>query len=278
MDLFLNFKDKSLSSKYLGNLDFYTSRLLYIQAILAILIGSFIPYYQYRRYNKEGASSVAWRTTTILLFYFGFLAIAIAVRKFRYKLVKIKYCLVLFLDILYLCGSAYLSYIIWENNKKEANPAVRFLNGWLGCLILIFFFANVTRWYLKVIAYLVIVLRVGVGTYETTYSDISACLTVQLALMLCLMAYWTEKANRKEFIEKQSLFDESQSFKEILKQTTDGIVIIGIEGGFLFQNWVSEKHKWWNVNRSFDENTKRIRITKKMGFFRQNDTTLNTVI
>lgn len=277
MDRFLNFKDKSYSAKYQGDLEFYTARQLYIQTILTLIVGSFTPYYQYKRYHAEGNYAVIRKSLTIIFFYCGFLLIAIIVRKYRTKLIKHQNKLILFFDLLYLASSVFYMFIIWENNVREANSAIRYLNGWLACLIIIHMFANITRWYIKLAAYFVIILRTGIGTYLLTCSNLPILLTAQLVMLLSLMAYCTEKVQREQFIEKQLLFDESQSFRDILQQTTDGIIIIGIEEGLLFQNWTSERHRWWDSRLTFDENMMKIQVSRKVGILRQPNERANMV-
>lgn len=82
----------------------------------------------------------------------------------------------------------------------------------------------------------------------------------QMVLLEILITYFNEKDRRKYFIEKQQLYEETKVYKEIFDLTSDGVIIYGLQEGTLYRNWSNEKHRWWDIDESIEQNFEKISL------------------
>lgn len=232
-----------------------------------------VPYSQYQRYQKNAdLGLVIQRALMICGFYIFFLIFALLLRRYKTRLEPHKKWVRWALDIIYNGASYYFTSLMWQSQKIEDAVLQRYLAGWLHMLIVTALFKIISRWYLKVTAYLIPILQIGIGTYQApvdkngnpSHNVGVVLVAVQFTALLILTVYWNERTERKIFLEKQKLDDETQTFKEILDQSTDGIIIYEIKQNELqFWNPSIVNFNWWNRSLTLRDNLQKITITSR---------------
>lgn len=272
MNAFLEFKNKKLEDRFYDKLDSYTSHMIVTHTLLAITA---LPTGLVNQALKAGSfldhisCGMQWTGFFIVLLLMGLLA-----RSFRTKLAKYKRISRWALDLFYTCLSAFLLFIGWNAMTQNAPPPVLYLVGWWHCLVCTATLCIISRWYLKAMAFCAVVIRMGLGAYFEYDRPIFLNLMIGITLFMCLNSYFQERSEKKRFIEKYKFEVETAIFKEILHQTTEGIIISDLEGKIQFKNLSEGKFGWWDENHSFSENLEQIEVEQQINLLEQ---TMDTV-
>lgn len=267
MNFFLEYKNKQYDSKYHGNLDSYTAHMIFTHMILGIAALPIVPISQFvvlseiTELSTRIANGIKWISFFILLFVLGLLA-----RTFRSKLARYQRKVRWALDLFYTALSAYMVILFWDGITGHAASGTQYLIGWWHCLICYTTLSVISRWYLKAAAFVMIVGRLTIGHYLNTGSMFSIMVMIEIIAFLLLNAYFYERDEKKRFIEKQKLSEESQIFREILDHATQGIIICDLQGGIQFRNWAHGKYSWWNEESSLTGNFDQIFVEQQRNF------------
>lgn len=276
MNVFLEFKNKKLECSFYGNLDSYTSHMIITQTLLAIVA---LPTALINQAIKAGGIMNHMRCAMEWLsFFLVLLLVAILARTFRTKLMKHKRLARWALDLFYTAMSGYLFVIGWDGMLQEADTAVLYLIGWWHCLICAATLCIISRWYLKGMAFCIVVLRMGIGAYVKFGHVIFLNTMIGISLFMCLNSYFQERSEKHRFIEKYKLEVETVIFKEILHQTTEGIIISDLERKIQFRNLSDEKFSWWDESRTFCENLEQIEVEQQINLAEPNMDTVSEFI
>lgn len=245
MDIFLNFKNKAYETQFFGSIDPYLSKVIKASLISIIVVVPFLPYANYLLFQgstlEDNLRRVILGSGIYVLLAIGVL-IAYKKREFlrrHQKATRAGY------DIFFAMIAGYYAYSFYDFNKKGADPMVNYVMGWFQCLLAVTLFSPISRWYLKLAAFLAIILRCGIGAYQTSESAFVLLQVLRMILLEVLLTYYHERDRRKYFLEKQALHEETKVFKEIFDLTSDGVVIYGLREGMLFRNWSHDKYRWW---------------------------------
>lgn len=94
----------------------------------------------------------------------------------------------------------------------------------------------ISRWYMKLIAYLILILWFGIKTIVVQQNYVIVVILCQAIVFLILHTYFQERADKLRFLEKQTLVEETEALREIMEQTTEAIVVCGMDEGVLYKN------------------------------------------
>lgn len=265
MNVFLSIKNKQHKKKYNDNSDDYTTQSLHKHVILGISILplSAINQYLLIQHADYSTEQIVFAVTWILLFII-LLLVGLLVSPLQKRLKKRRSLVRFCLDIFYTSLAAFLAYLMYKRALIVDHLEIKFATGWFGCQITIAIFEIISRWYLKLISTLAVVCFIFCSVYKDTREIRMIITLIQLVIYYVLSIYFTHRDTIKRFLEKQKTYDEAQIFKEILDQTTDGILIYGLQEGKMYRNWEDKKkYSWWNEQQSVEENLKAIKVEQK---------------
>lgn len=262
MDIFLNFKSKLHADKYHENLELTTSKMVALGVFTCLGNLPFVPATQIMRYKAgNDLSIIIKRILMICIYDLALLIIGLIARWKRKWLEKYRKTALWSIDLLYNGCAYYQMTIMYEGQGLANDPVQKYMAGWLHCLTITVLLLAISRWYLRVSGFLILIIRISLGNYYEKSKSVAVILSMlQTTILMTTYVYWQEYSSRKVFAEKQNLYEETQTFREILDQTTDGIIIHSIQGKVLFKNSIL---KWWNNLQPADQNLSRIQITQR---------------
>lgn len=264
MNVLLQIKNKKHEAKFNENIGAYTNQTLHNHVILGIAALPFIPYNQIMLMKESGYAAKEITTGVIWIsFFLVLLVIGLSVRKlpkrFQNHHSKIRLCL----EILYTLISGYLAWNSYERAHMGNSIEMRFISGWWNCFITMVIFEIITTWGLKIMCYFVVILVVFVTIHLETGNQRALYLMLPMLIYLTASTYFNHREGIRRFIEKLKIQEETQAFKAILDQTTDGILIYGLKEGPMYRNWEKKRYTWWDEEISVEDNLKDIRIEQK---------------
>ena len=260
MNIFLSIKNK----KHRDKIAAYMTPSLHNHVILGIAILPMALYMNVKNWQRANGAiekiliGVFWWTFLLLLFLGGFLATYLY-KRFKKHENRVKLCL----DIFYTASSGFLAWQMITRAPRYTNSELGFKSGWLASVICVAVFEVISRLYLKLIANLILICCLFIKIYFDTHDLPVVFNIVQTGLFYCLSIYFTHRDTIKRFLEKQKIHEETEIFKEVLDQTTEGILIYGLKEGEMYRNWKSKKKNWWNEQLSVTENFKAIIVEQK---------------
>ena len=261
MDYFLNFKNKSYDAQYHESIDPYLSKIIRSNLVTMVVVVPFLPYTHYWQFKMSGGTQFASnivRTVLMTSVYLFLGIVAIFIHKNRAFLQRHRKAARWVFDILFNMIAGYYAYQFFRFARSGHSAEVQHMYGWWQAFLCVTTFSPISRWYLKLSAYLIVILTIGTGVYLDTNSGQCLIKMFQMAFLEVLLTYFSEKDRRKYFIEKQHLYEETKVYKEIFDMTSDGVIIYGLEEGMLYRNWANEKHRWWNADDSIEQNFEKI--------------------
>lgn len=260
MDIFLGFKNKDYKLKYHQEIDPFLDKVITSNLVVTIAGLPFDAAVQYFRF-RDLATPILVRRILLSTFTFVFLlAMVFVVKRLRARLRRYVITTTWLIDIFYVILAAYLSYTQWDFMRYEEQPEANYYWGWWSSLVAVALMNPISRWYLKITAFLIFILQMGIASYLSTRDEAILVNIFQMVLLQALLVYLTEKDNRRYFIEKQSLYDETKVFRKIFDETADGVIVYGIKEGVLYKNWSNQKHHWWMSEFNVEENLKNIAL------------------
>ena len=246
------------------DLDAYTSRVLRSQFLIALVILPFLPVKQFWNIQNYSNLQDGLRNSVLLvIFYLIVLLISLIVRRFRIQFERFGGECILVLDLMHTSLSILLSFIIIDDNNTHNDPRERYLEGCWTAVICIAFFGTISKWFLRVTAYLVLVLRIGLAVFisQKNYSELITML--QLILFLSLKTYFDERGERSLVNEKQALMEDVQILKGLQNKIKTGIAACDLKGKVVMNNMSQQLHRWWINIRNSEENLSQIKITRR---------------
>ena len=261
MNILLRFKSHNHETRFHENLEIYTSRMIVAHSVLCLVTIPFVPAIQYFAYRGVASTQLMIQRTALAYTVNIFLLIlSIILRKYRRRLAKKHNAVRWVLDIMYCLVEVYEGYFWMQGLNLRGNTPVYFW-GWWHCLIAVIKINIISRWYMKLIAYLELIMLFGIKIYlfQTDYSILITL--VQAIVFLGFQTYFQERSDKTRFLEKQTLFEETEALREIIEQTAEAIMIYGIDEGVLFKN--SNKYEWWNESLTFEDNMSKVRLDQK---------------
>ena len=247
MDIFLNFKNKNYEAQFFDSVDPYLSKIVKSSLIFLVVIVPFYAYTQYLLFQNPTVD-LATNIRRCILGFSIYIILGFAVL-FIYKkkalLRKHQKATRWSFDVFLLLISGYYAYQYYDFNKDGVDPLTQYMLGWWQCLLAVTLFSPISRWYLKLASFVAIIVRIGVGTYITTESELALIKMFQMVILEVLLTYYHEKDRRRYFIEKQALHEETKVYKEIFDLTSDGVIIYSLKDGMIFRNWANDKYRWW---------------------------------
>ena len=261
MNILLRFKSHNHETRFHENLELYTSRMLVAHSVLCLVTIPFLPAIQYFAYRESATTLLmVQRVALNYTVNIALLILTLILRKYRKRLAKRHNAVRWVLDIMYCLVAVFEAYYWGQGLSLRPNTPVYFW-GWWNCLTAVIKINIISRWYMKLVAYLILVMYFGIKTFVLLI-DYSVLLTLMQAIVfLGLQTYFQERADKTRFLEKQTLFEETEALREIIEQTAEAIMIYGIDEGVLFKN--SNKYEWWNESLTFEDNMSRIRLDQK---------------
>lgn len=261
MDFLLKFKSPKHEARYNENLGLYTSRMVVTHSILCISVLPLYPLVQYFSFNSSAGYGVVIRRASLTwIINLSLLFLSIVLRRHYRRLDKrpeiSRWCL----DFLYCLVEGFEAYF-WAEGINLTTSSYQEIWGWWHALTATIKINMISRWYLKFLAYLALIMTFGMKTFllNTNYGIL--VVFFQAVIFLVLYTYFQERAEKKRFLEKETLFEETEALREIMEQTTEAIMICGINEGILYKN--SNKFEWWNDDLSYEANLDRVQIENK---------------
>ena len=246
MDIFLNFKNKSYEAHFFDSVDPYLSKIVKASLISIVAAVPFLPYTQYTSF--QGATHDATKIVRAIIQPLIYLLLALAV-VFIYKkkemLRRHQKATRMGFDIFFTLIAGWYAYNFFDLNQNNVSSGIHYITGWWHCLLAVTLFSPISRWYLKLAAFLAIILRIGIGSYLLTPGARGIIHIVRMVILEVLLTYYHEKDRRRYFIEKQALYEETKVFKDIFDLTSDGVILYGLKEGMIFRNWSNDKYRWW---------------------------------
>lgn len=272
MNIFLSIKNKKHENKYYESMDYYTAQSLYTQALLGASALIFIPIVQYdiMKASKFNPSAIAYGVFKCV-FFLVLVITGLSARLFWKRLQKYHRAARWGLDLLNMSFAAFLC---WTYSKDRlANTLV---SGWWNGLIAMTVFLSVSRWYLKIIAYSTVVTVAFTFQYLENRTAKIPLTMACIILYFALSTYFLHRYEISRFLEKQKLFEESETFKQMLDLTTDGIIITSLQEEMMYKNWDDQRYVWWNEKESSEQNMRDIKVDHKKSVFNLSSLTLPT--
>ena len=255
---------KPAAVAYNENMDDYTARIFHSHAILAVAA---IPFSFYIHYDGIREANFAPRSiingVLWCSFFWVLLIMGIVARRFTKKFEKHPRFWRWALDLMTTSLAGFLIWSVALNVGKSVNPYARYVTGWWSSLMCLSIFSTISRWYLRTMAYTSVVAIVVIYAYIETGKLRVLFILFQVLIYFVLSNFLSDRNSKRKFMEKQKLYEETQVFKEILDQTTDGILIYGLKEGLMYRNWETNKYKWWKEGHTLDENLKMIKVDQK---------------
>lgn len=266
MNVCLGIKNKKHEKIYNDHLiDSHTNPSIHRHVILGISVLPLTTYNQYLSILDRGRTADQIVTSVVWIFLlFLLLVVGLVVMRLNKRLQKrrreVRFCL----DIFYTLISGYLAWVLVKRAQAPDHLEVKFGIGWYTCFITVAIIESISRWYLKVLSYLAIICTLYIKVYVDTRQMSMILAWLQLLIYLTLSTYFSHRDAVKRFIEKQKMYEETQTFRDIFDQTTDGILIYGLKEGEISRNWKNKKqYHWWNEQLSVEENLKAIKVEQK---------------
>lgn len=262
MDIFLNFKNKEYGRKYTQDIDAYLSLVCRSNIIVALVVLPFFPLTQIKSFqgNTFPTSVNIERTVITVSIYTILLFVAFIIWRFRPWFRKHQELTRWIFDIFYNFVAGCLAYQYWETGLYSTDGFIRYFAGWWNTLTTVALFNSISKWYLKLSAYMIIILRIGISSYLNTGGINIIIVIVQVCILQILTTYLNERDQRGTFMKMQKLYDETKAFKDIFDETTDGVIIYGMKEGLIFRNWSNEKYQWWQNDQSLEEIFQKIAL------------------
>ena len=261
MNILLKFKSPKHELNFHENLEPYTSRMIVTHSVLCIAIVPLQPLAQYYLFNSMSSlSGVIKRIALTWVVNIALLIFSILLQRYRERLHKRHHVVRWSLDILYCLVEGYETYFYSEGSALRSQTQNYFW-GWWHALTAIIKINMISRWYLKLVAYLILILTFGIQTYVDQQNKAIIVVTVQAVVFLVLYTYFQERSDKLRFLEKQTLVEETEALREIMEQTTEAIVICGIDEGVLYKN--SNKFEWWDESLPFEANLSKVLVENK---------------
>ena len=250
--------------EYNENMDDYTARMFHRHAILGLATLPFSPFNHYEAIKEANFSTrsivygVLWCS-----FFWVLLIMGIVARRFTKKFEKHPKIWRWVLDIMTTLLAGFLIWSMTQKSRPNDIPQTKQAIGWWISLIALSVFNTISRWYLRTLAYIAVVATMTINAYLETGKLRMLFLFIQMTIYYVFSNFLSHRDSKKKFLEKQKLHEETQIFKEILDQTTDGILIYGLQEGLMYRNWEKNKYKWWREDQAIDGNFKEIKIDQK---------------
>lgn len=238
-------------SKFRSKTTLYTFLLTLWQLILAA-----IPYLLLVRPSKAGLLTDIFSRVGILSLIASFLLVL------RIKRQSLENC-VLFLsiitDFLYLIAGICQTLLFKSlSDYYEAN------NAFWGMYLTVHFltFNHISSlWYVRLVgwwAFLIIMPMIFVQ---------ERCLAIYLAIAeliigVTVTVYLIERTKRQEILSEQLTMQELASFKQIIHDITEGILIVDLEDKVLYSNSMSNCSSWWDKDLSLESNFAKVPICR----------------
>ena len=246
MDIFLNFKNKSYEAQFYESIDPYLSKVVKACLISVIVVLPFFPYTQYEVFRNATSDVPRFVRAVVSPSIYALLALSVVfIYKKREFLRRHQKATRMGFDIFFTLVAGWYAYSFFDLNNNDANNRVNYITGWWHCLLAVVLFSPISRWYLKLAAFLSVILRIGIGSYLESQSTVGLLQMVRMIMLEVLLTYYHEKDRRKYFIEKQALYEETKVFKDIFDLTSDGVILYGLKEGMIFRNWSNDKYRWW---------------------------------
>lgn len=260
MDCLLTFKNKKYEAYYYESIEPYLMKIIRACIISVIVVVPFLPhtYYLLFKYGTTSLQSSIRRTVLGSFVYVLLTLIVIVIYKNWNFLRRHGKATRWGFDIFFNFVAGFFAFQFYDFNVENADPLNQFIYGWWECFLIIAVFSPISRWYLKLSAFLIVIFRIGISVYISTRSELLLTKMFQMAALETLLIYFHEKDRRKFFIEKQHLYEETKVYKEIFDLTSDGVIIYGLKEGTLYRNWSNEKHRWWNIDEGIEQNFEKI--------------------
>ena len=247
MDIFLNFKNKSYEAQFFDSIDPYLSKVVKAILISTVVVIPILPYTQYLIFQSSSPDATRIvRTVVVPVIYLVLVFAVVFIYKKKELLRRHQKATRMGFDILFTLVAGWYAYNFYEVNQNDANQKANYVTGWWHCLLSVTLFSPISRWYLKLAAFLAIILRIGISAYLAGSSALGLIQMVRMVILELLLTYYHEKDRRRYFIEKQALYEETKVFKDIFDLTSDGVIIYGLKEGMIFRNWSSDKYRWWH--------------------------------
>ena len=261
MNFLLKFKSPKHETNFHENLEPYTSRMVVTHSVLVIAIVPLSPLVQYYTFRANSDLGMVIRRVALTwIVNIALLILSILLQKYRERLHKRHHIVRWSLDILYCLVAGFETYYYLEGSVLTSKTQNYFW-GWWHALTAIIKINMISRWYLKLVAYLVLVLPFGIQTYIDVGNRALIVVTAQAVVFLALYTYFQERSDKMRFLEKQTLVEETEALREIMEQTTEAIVICGIDEGVLYKN--SKKFEWWNESLPVEANLSKVLVENK---------------
>lgn len=262
MDYFLNFKNKKYESLYYDSIDPYLAKIIKSNLVILIVVVPFLPYTQSLRFRNPNISTSQsiQRTLTTCILYCLLALLVLFIIKTRSSLKKHHKITRWSFDLFFNLIAGYYAFQFWENNKDGDDAIFQYFVGWWQSTIAFALLSPLSRWYLKLGAYLTFILRIGVGAYLSTHSTVILIRMIQILLLKVLLTYLNERDDRKFFLEKQFLYEETKVYKDIFDLTSDGVIIYGLKEGLLFRNGSHQNYRWWQEDQSLEQNFAQVQL------------------
>lgn len=274
MNIFLSIKNKKHGCKYYESMEYYTAQSLYVQVIMGASSIIFILYNQISLMVQPVATQATMNSgISRIVFFFLLLMMGLIARLLRNKLQKYHKISRLGLDIINIGFSGYMTWIISQNTSKP------YYIGWWDCLVALSIVACISRWYLKILAFFTMILM----AFLNDPGSIRMMLILAAILIYyAFSTYFLQRYEISQFLEKQKLYEETQTFKQMLDLTTDGIIIYSFKEEMMYKNWEDQRYSWWSEKQNPEQNLMNIKIEKRKNIFdftifTTSPDTLNTV-
>ena len=263
MSSLFQIKQKNRATGFNENMEDYTAKMFHTHAILGLAAIPFTPYNQYEVIKDNYSTlavvlGVAWCLLFWTLLILGTIARRLT-KRFEKHPKAARWCL----DILTTLLGVFLLWTTLQKSKTSDNSQIRYVTGWWNSLVTLSVLNTISRWYLRTFAYATIVSSMAIKTYLDTDKIRPLFILVEIMVYFVLSNFLSYRDSKKKFLEKQKLYEETRIFKEILDQTTDGILIYGLQEGLMYRNWEQKKYQWWKEDQTIDGNLKQIKIDLK---------------
>ena len=274
MNPLLVFKNKNHETKYLSDLDSYTSRILYAHSILAAVSVVITPIKEHFWFNDEHNKQQRIKNVLIeVLGFFFLLAVAIVMRVTRRRLERFKRATIKILDFFYTAFSLYVIYTFVDFLRYDKRFFSDYSLAWWHFFTCCLVFEPIQRWYLKLLAFLAVMIRLMLMTRPgVSFDDLRnlgdlkliMCSLVQVAVGVCLVIYMVERHKRGNHLAKELLQEENSSLKQIIELCSDGVLICDMKGDIEYTSRVLQNSRWWKAKSNLFANLTMIQVKPSM--------------
>lgn len=261
MNYLLNFKKKSYDDIYHSDIDSYVSHLFSSHIAVCIAAIPFTALGEYIEFKSmKSVPYVIQRTLVAFSIYSIILVTAIVAKKAKLRIKMYKKQAMLCFDIFYHLLAVLLSYRYCSLIDLPYQAGLLYYWGWWSFLVMTILFESISRWFLRFTAFMIPIIWIGIRLYKNLDNELALSILFELALAILILSYLRERVSKKSFIEKQKAYEESQAIKEIMDQSTNGIIVYDLQGRDMLSNMVTETYKWWRLDQLSKCNLERIKI------------------